>query len=103
MVHRKWHQLVLDIASLQRVIDLVADEWCQTLTIGNPQRLHELPGGVVGATDVADLARLQKVIESAQRLLERRLPIPLVHLIEVDVIGAEPTQAVLSAADDVMP
>ena len=42
------------------------------------------------------------MLEGAERLLERRLPIPLVELVEVDVIGAEPPQAGLAGPDEVM-
>ena len=39
---------------------------------------------------------------ASQRLLERRLSVPLVHLVEVDVIGTQPAQAGLAAGDEVV-
>jgi hypothetical protein len=42
---------------------------------------------------LAHFAALEEVLEGGERLLERGLPIPLVGLVEVDVVGAEPQQA----------
>jgi len=43
------------------------------------------------------------VVKGLERLLERSLTVPLVHLVEVDVVSAESAQAGFSAADDVVP
>ena len=88
LVERERHQLVLGLARLQRVVDLLADEALQAAALGDAQRLHQLPGGVVRAADVADLAGAHQRVERVERLLQRRLPVPLVHLVEVDVVGA---------------
>src|SRR3954467_4053509 len=45
-VDRYRHDLVLDFARVRRIVDLVADAWRQVIAVGDPQRLHELPGGV---------------------------------------------------------
>ena len=42
------------------------------------------------------------MLERAERLLERRLAVPLVDLVEVDVVGAQPAQARLARLDQVM-
>jgi hypothetical protein len=42
------------------------------------------------------------MLEGGERLLERRLPIPLVGLVEVDVVGAEPPHAGLTGPDGMM-
>jgi hypothetical protein len=52
--------------------------------------------------EVTDLARLDEQVQGAQRLLERGLAVPLVHLVQVDVIGAQAAQAGLAAGDDVV-
>ena len=78
--------LVLGLAGLQRVVDLLADEALEAVPLGDAERLHELPARVVRAADVADLARADEVVERLERLLERRDAVPLVHLVEVDVV-----------------
>ena len=42
------------------------------------------------------------MVERVQRLLERRLAVPLVELVEVDPVGAEPLEARLAGGDQVM-
>ena len=43
------------------------------------------------------------MVQRVQRLLDRGLAIPLVHLVQVDVVRAETAQAGLAAGDDVLP
>ena len=63
-----------------------------------PLRLDDLPGRQRRAADVADLALLHEIVERAQRLLDRRPRIGDVLLVEVDVVGAEPSEARLDRA-----
>jgi hypothetical protein len=44
---------------------------------------------VVGGADVADRARLDERVESAQRLLQRRLFVVEVRVVEVDAVGLQ--------------
>ena len=102
LVDRERYQFVLRLAGLQRVVDLLADEPRQAEPFRGAEGLHQLPGGVVGGTDVAHLALLDQQVERPERLLERGLAVPLVHLVQVDVVGAEAAQARLAAGDDVL-
>jgi hypothetical protein len=42
-------------------------------------------------------------IQGLERLVERRVIIPLVQLIKIDMVGTPPTQAVLALRDQVLP
>ena len=49
--------------------------------------------GRVGDADVEHLAGAHRVVERPHRLLDRGVPVPEVHPVEVDVVGAQPAQA----------
>jgi len=66
------HQFVLGLTGLQRVVDLLADQPGQAPPLGDAQRLHQLPAGVVGTADIADLTGVDQVVQGLERLLERR-------------------------------
>ena len=55
-------------------------------------RLGHLPAEVVGEAVVGDLAGAHRVVEEAQRLLDRRQRVPGVHLVEVDPLDPEPPE-----------
>src|SRR5262249_44277942 len=57
------------------------------------KRLGELPGIHRRGADIARLAGAHDVVQRLERLLDRRLRIPPVNLVEIDVIGPEPFQA----------
>src|SRR4029077_11264587 len=60
--------------------------------------LHERAGG---DAQVAHLALADEVAERAERLVERRLPVVAVDLVEFDPVGAQPAQALLHLQEDV--
>ena len=83
---------------------LVTPEQAETLTLAGNEGRKAVPARcVVGrdhllrrkvrAADKADLALPHELVERAQRLLDRRLLVGPVQLIEVDPIGAQPLQA----------
>ncbi len=88
---------------LERVVDLLGREPLVAAAVGHRERLHQLPAGVVRRRQVAHLPRRDQRVERGQGLLEPGLPVPLVHVVDVDVVGAEPAQAGLAAGDDVLP
>src|SRR5687768_17031013 len=95
-------ELVLRVAGLQRVVDLLAGVAHEAAPLGHADRLRELPAREVRAARVADLAGALKIVERLERLLHGRHAVPLVHLVEVDVIGPEAAQARLAGADQVV-
>ena len=62
---------------------------------------YELRTGEIGASDVANLPLLDKVVERTQRLLDRRRRIGTMELIEVDPIRLQAAQARFHRRHDV--
>ena len=91
------------VALQQAVVVLRADERGAVAGPGGPVGVGDLPAGEVGVAEVAHLAGADQVVERGERLLDRRARVGLVHLVEVDVVGAEPAQRRLDRADDVAP
>ena len=96
------HHLALFFAIDQVVVILHADEARQAVRVGGGEHLGELPGEHAGGADVERLARAHDVVQRAQRLFDRRVVIEAVDLVEIDVIGAEPAQAVVDGVQDVL-
>jgi hypothetical protein len=86
------HDLELDPAHEQAVGGLQGHRHGQLLPLGQIDGPLHLPTGEVGQAGVADLARVDGVVQEAQRLLQRRERIPRVQLVEVDVVDPEPAQ-----------
>ena len=70
----------------------------KAVSVGHRQRLHEVPAGEVRRADVANLAGAHEVIERAEHFLDRGQGVEPVQLEEIDVIGAEPPQALVDRA-----
>ena len=66
------------------------------------QRLGDLGGLPLADADVQHLALADEVVEGPQRLLERRLVVEAVRLVEVDVVGLQPLQRGVAGLDDVL-
>ena len=65
----------------------------QTAVVSDPQRAGDLPGGVVGQPDVADLALPDQIVVDRKGLLQRRVRVGVVGVVEVDVVGLQAAQA----------
>src|SRR5437868_6436012 len=83
-------------------MDLLRDVPLETEPLGNAERLRELPSREVRAADVPDLARVDERVERVERLLDRRLAVPLVHLVKVNVVDAESPKARLTSPNEVV-
>ena len=62
----------------------------------------DLLGAPLGDADVERLAGAHDVGEGEHRLLERRLVVVAVRLVEVDVVGAQPPQRAVDRLQDVL-
>ena len=95
------NELVFGFARLQRVVNLLRHEGDAAVAARDLHRLHHVPAGIVRAADVAHLAGAHEAVERLHRLFERRQAVPLMHLIEVDDVGAQALEARLAFADEV--
>ncbi|CEJ45739.1 hypothetical protein XAB3213_3210009 [Xanthomonas citri pv. bilvae] len=93
LVDTQRHQLPLVVAPGQRVIRLVGDEAVPAMRIGDRLRLHQLPTGIIGSAQIAHLARAHQPIERGQGFFHRRHRIEGVQLQQIDVVGAQASQA----------
>ena len=90
----------LRVAGEPRVLALLGDVGDPEL-LRDPRRLLERGRLVVRRADGADLALVDELLQRAERLLERRLLVLLVVLVEVDVVGLQaPERRVERAADE---
>ena len=95
-------ELYLGVPVDQVVEGLHAGEGGEIASLAGPQARGDLPGVEVGAAQVPDLALLHQGVERGQGLLYGREGIGPVEQVEVEVVGAEPPQAVLHLAEDVV-
>ena len=89
--------LQFDISHDQAVLRLIADKARPVVRIADPERLHRAPCLVVADGDVAHFALPHQVFHRAQRLFQRGLDIDVVHVVDVDPVGPQPSQAVFGA------
>ena len=96
----QWQHLALLLAMQQVVVVLHGDEARPAMPVGQIQRLRELPREHGRRADVARLARLHHIVQRFQRDLDRRVAVPAMDLVEVDVVHAQPPQAGVNARHD---
>ena len=65
------------------------DEARPAVQVGGVQRLGELPRIHARRADVPRFAGFHDVVQRFQGLFNRRLVVPAVNLVEVDVVGAQ--------------
>ena len=65
-----------------------------------PRGAGELPSVHRRGTDIAHLAGLNDIVQRFEYLLDRRVVVETVDLIEVDIIHAKPPQAVVDLGED---
>ena len=95
-------QLPFAIAHRQRIGQLVRNEARQIEAIRSGERFHQLPAGIVGTADIANLARADQPVERRQGLFDRGAAIEAVDLEQVDIVSAEPPEAALAGCDQMM-
>jgi hypothetical protein len=68
--------------------------------LGDAEGAGKLPSVHRRGADIGRFARLDDIMQRFERLLDRRVMVETVDLIEVDIIRAEPTQAVVDLGKD---
>ena len=97
-----WGELVFGGTVDEVVFDLRADRrGGQVAVIGDPQRLGDLPGRMVGQGHVAQLSLPHQIVVDHEGLLQRGVGVREVRVVDVDVVGAEAAQALFDLVDDV--
>ena len=71
------------------------------MAIGCPLCFDQLTAVEIRAPDVADLSRSDEAVERGHALLDRRVVVPVVQLVEVDVVRTQPTQTGLEGTGQV--
>jgi hypothetical protein len=92
----------LDGAGGEVVEALLADRAEEVPLAGELLGGRDVPGGEVAAADVEHFAFADELFHGLPDLLPRRRPVDVVHLVEVDVVGLQPAQAVLAGLVDVV-
>src|SRR5450759_1698009 len=95
------HDLGLDDPPQHRVLRLVRDQ-LEAELLRHPVAGTELVRAPLADADVQRLARTDHVSERLHRLLERRLRVVPVGLVQVDVIGAKTLQRPVDRLHDVL-
>ena len=96
LAHRVEQDLALHVAGPQRVLGLEGGDRVDRV------RPADGLGRRLGQAEVAHLARLHQLAHGADRLLDRRLRVHPVLVVEVDVVEAEPAQRVVARLLDVL-
>ena len=102
LVAAERQQVGFDIAPEDVIARLVAVEAGEAGLIGRGERQPQLPGAVVGRAGVADFAPAAQVVERLHRLLDRRVAVGPVQLVEVDVVGLQAAQRLVDGGEDVL-
>ena len=100
LVEAEGHQFPFVLAADQRVVRLVGDHAREVELLRVRERLHQVPAGVVRATDVSQLARAHKVVERRDDFLDRRHRVEAVELEQVDVVRAESLEGLIHRPDE---
>ena len=88
------------VRSPQRILDLQCDQRCPTPKMREHLSLRHFPRGRVRETDVAYLARSHQVVERTHCLLNRGKPVPIVQVIQVDVVGLQTPEGLVTLRED---
>lgn len=92
--------LALLLAVAQTVVVLHADELGPAVALSDGLHLGELVCPHGAGTDVADLARLDEVVEGFHRLFDKDCVVVTVDLEQVNVVGAETLEGGIDCGED---
>ena len=95
-------QLALDLPVEEVVAGLHRVQARQAEQLASPERARDLIREEIRAADVARLAGADHVVERPQALVDRGERIGMMELIEVHVVGPEPSQRVVDRVEDVL-
>src|SRR5262252_5937507 len=79
---------------------LHADKAGPAVSLSDAEGAGELPSVHRGGADIACFTGLNDIVQRFEHLLDRRVVIETMDLIEVDIIHTEPMQAVVDLRED---
>ena len=85
-------KFLLDGTLEQRILDLQPDERRPAAKTRGHVRLSDLPRRRIRHADVAHLTRAHEILERRHRFLNRRVDVPVVEPVEIDVVGLQAAQ-----------
>ena len=86
---------VLDSATDEAVLHLCGDEGFPAVLLAELSGLGDLPRGVVAQADMAHLSVADETVQRGEGFLDRRPVVPEMDLVEIDVVGVKPGQAIV--------
>ena len=101
VLDRRGQHLQLDLPGQQVVDRLLADQAEEPAGGRGVVGLGDVPAGEVGRADVQDLALGDEHLHRLPDLVPRSVPVDVVHLVQVDVVGAQPAQRRVAGPPDV--
>ena len=103
LLHAEWHHLALLFPVHQVVVVLHGHEARPSVPLRDRQHLHQLPRVHRAGPQVEHLPLAHQLVQRGERLLDRRVRVRPVDLVEVDPLHPEPPQRGLARLDDVLP
>ena len=93
-LHTGRSQLLLRGAVDEVVLHLDADRCgSKAAVVGDPHRVGDLPGRMVGQCDVAHLPLPHQIVVDRKGLVQRGVGVRKMRVVEIDVVGAQPASA----------
>ena len=100
IVDARWQHFSLFLAIGQVDEVLHADKAGPAVFLGDAEGAGKLPSVHRGGADIARFAGLNDIVQRFEHLLDRRVMVETMDLIEVDIIHTEPMQAVVDFRED---
>lgn len=92
----------LEIPVGQGIVRLVGNVSGPAVAFRHGQGFHQMPARKVGTGDIAHFPGLDQVVQGFQGFVYRCIGIETVHMVNVDIIGAQASQAVLAVLHQLM-
>ncbi len=92
----RWQNLQLNRTRRQVVQALLRDKPQEMSLLGHAVRVGDVPAREVAAADIQNFAFTHKLFHRLPDLIPGRVTINVVHLVQIDMVGFEPAQAILT-------
>ncbi len=95
------HEFPFVVAADERVVDLVSHVARPSVVAAGVDGFLQMPSGEIGGGDVAHLALAHQLVECVEDFVDGRERVESVHVVDVDVVGAEALERSLDLLQDV--